>query len=158
MLLIRLAQLFKKEKISYAVAGGLAVNFYGATRGTIDIDLVVSFKAQDLMKVQLSLESLGLQSRLPLLAKEVAEFRQEYINKRNMIAWSFVNPKNPTEVVDLLLTQDFSEFDVEWLSLLGERIPLVSLADLISMKKKSGRPQDLEDVKALMRIQNEKKK
>jgi len=158
MFILRLTQAFKKEKLEFAVVGGLAVNLHGANRGTVDIDLIIKFNEKDFEKAQVVLADLGLQPRLPLKASEVFEFRKEYIQKRNLIAWSFVNPKNPAEIVDLLLTHDLSKEQIVHFSLLGEKIPVISLDGLIKMKKQSARPQDLADVKALMEIKNEKKK
>jgi hypothetical protein len=80
---------------------------------------------QDFKKAQVVLADLGLQPRLPLKASEVFEFREEYIRKRNLIAWSFVNPKNPAELVDLLLTHDLSKQQIVHFSILGEKIPVI---------------------------------
>ncbi len=158
MLILRLAQAFKKEKLEFAIVGGLAVNLHGANRGTVDIDLIIKFNEKDFKKAQSALEQLGLKPRLPMRASEVFQFRSEYIEKRNLIAWSFANPHNPAEVVDLLLTHDLTKEQIQHFSFMGEKIPVIDLDGLIKMKKLSGRPQDLADVKALMEIKNEKKK
>lgn len=158
MLMLRLTQAFKKEKLDFAIVGGLAVNLHGASRGTVDIDLIIKFNEKDFKKAQSVLAQLGLQPRLPMKASEVFHFRSEYIEKRNLIAWSFVNPKNPAEVVDLLLTHDLKHEQIQQFSFMGEKIPVIDLDGLIKMKEQSARPQDLEDVKALLEIKNEKKK
>ena len=77
------------------------------------------------------------------------DFREEYIRNRNLIAWSFVNPGDPTEIVDIILTEDLESMQVDRVPLGRLRLPVVAVADLIRMKERSGRPQDLEDVKAL---------
>jgi len=82
----------------------------------------------------------------------VFEFRKEYIEKRNLVAWSFSNPNNPTEVVDIIITHDLSHMRTKTLTVNGVAVQILSLKDLIDMKRASGRPQDLEDVKALEKL------
>ena len=151
MFLLDVCQTLERKRISYALVGGYAVALHGAVRGTIDIDLVVALDFDSLEKVTKALEGLGLQSRLPLNAKEVAEFRQEYIKKRNLIAWSFVNPKNPAQLVDLILTEDIRKIKVVKMEMNGFSLRIIAKPDLIRMKKASGRPQDLADVEMLLR-------
>jgi hypothetical protein len=121
-------------------------------RGTVDIDVLVNLQATQLEKAEKALLSLGLQSRIPVTAKEVAAFRKEYIEKRNLITWSFVNPKNPTEIVDILLTHDLSDVETVSKSLQSRTISICDIDDLIQLKREAGRDQDLEDVKALMAV------
>jgi hypothetical protein len=149
MLILRLAQSFQKHKVQYAVAGGMAVALHGAVRGTVDIDVVVALKKNNLENAQKALESMGFKPRQPVNAADIAAFRQEYIDNRNMIAWSFVNHSNPAEIVDILLPEELNKFKVVHKTIGKEKIPVVAIVDLIRMKKASGRPQDLEDVKAL---------
>ncbi len=84
---------------------------------------------------------------------DVIQFREEYIKNRNMLAWRFVNPHNSTEIADVLLVEDLRNLKVESIQTGNKKIPVVALTDLIQMKIKSGRPQDLEDVKALKELQ-----
>ena len=142
----------RQEKVSFAIAGGYAVALHGAVRGTVDVDLVLTFSMENFVAAESALERMGLKSRLPLKADEVFNFRQEYIRNRNLIAWSFVNDGNPTELVDIIITEDLRTMQVDTIRVGGLRLPVVAVADLIRMKEKSGRAQDLEDVQALRRI------
>ena len=92
MLLERLCDAFEKEALPYALVGGFAVALLGAPRGTLDIDCIIRHTEEDFEKCERALRGLGFQPRLPVTAKEVFQFRKEYIAKRNLIAWSFVNP------------------------------------------------------------------
>lgn len=141
-----------KAQVPHAVAGGYAVAMHGAIRGTVDVDLVISLKAEHLKAAQLALESIGLSSRLPITAEEVFKFRREYIEKRNLMAWSFVDFKDPTRIVDLLLIHDVSKLKLVQKRVGGVDVSLLSIPSLIKIKKQAGRPQDLEDVKALEKI------
>ena len=133
----------------FAIAGGHAVALHGAVRGTLDVDLVLAFSRENFAAAESALNRMGLQSRLPLKAQEVFDFREEYIRNRNLIAWSFVNTADPTEIVDIILTEDLDALQVELVPAAGLRLPVVAVADLIRMKEKSGRPQDLVDIQAL---------
>lgn len=155
MFLLKLADKLQQHKVPYCLVGGLAVVFHGVTRGTMDIDIIIHINLKNLTNAELALKELGLVSRLPIRAKDLAEFRVEYIEKRNLIAWSFVNPKNPSEVVDIIITHNSKDIKTISMSLYGKKIPVISKPDLIQMKLESGRPQDLEDVKALRGLDDE---
>ncbi|MEZ4744104.1 MAG: hypothetical protein R3B45_16925 [Bdellovibrionota bacterium] len=141
-----------EEKIPYAIVGGFAVALHGAIRGTIDIDLITKLTLKNFVAFEKAMLELGLESRLPVTAKEVFNFREEYIKNRNLIAWSFFNPKKPIEVIDVIITEDLTGMKTIDKNLRNQKIKVLSLPDLISMKEKSGRPQDLEDVKTLKEL------
>ena len=152
MFVLRVIDALEAARVPHALAGGYAVALHGAVRGTVDVDLVLRLEEGPLDRARRALESLGLSSRLPLTASEVANFRHEYIERRNLLAWSFVNAERPSEIVDLVLTHDLKELKTTRIAVDARRIRVVGLADLIRMKKASGRPQDLADVDALKRI------
>lgn len=149
MLIYQVTHAFEKEKVEYAIAGGWAVSLHGAVRGTVDLDVVVVMSQSNLERAEKALNSIGLESRLPITAEEVIAFRSEFIEKKKMFAWRFMNPTNPTEIVDILINEDLAKLNVQKISLGAKKIPILNIEDLIHMKKKAGRPQDLEDVKAL---------
>lgn len=139
-------------RVPYALVGGHAVALHGAVRGTLDIDIVIRLKEGDFLKAERALKGLGLQPRLPVTASEVFRFREEYIRNRNLTAWSFVNPSRPSELVDVILTEDLSRMTVKRIKVQGQSVRLASIGDLVRMKKASGRPQDLADIEALRRL------
>ncbi len=149
MLLRRICQAFQDEGVTFAVVGGYAVNLHGAVRGTIDVDLILRFSKSDFLAAENALKGLGLSPRLPVNAGQVFDFREDYITNRNLVAWSFYNPSNPAEIVDIIITHDLAKMKVEKVKLGAQTIPVISRKDLIAMKKQSARPQDLEDIKAL---------
>jgi hypothetical protein len=145
----RVLQALEAGRVRYAVAGGVAVALHGATRGTVDIDLAIAFDEKNFERAEEALKGLGLVPRLPVTAKEVFRFREEYLKNRNLMAWSFVNPNDPSEIVDLLLTHDLKKMKTGSIPFQGLKIKLLSLKDLIQMKTGTGRRQDEEDIKAL---------
>lgn len=149
MLIRRLTQAFHDARLSFAVAGGYAVALHGAVRGTLDLDIVLRWSRGDFLAAERVLKGLGLAPRLPVDAGQVFDFREEYIANRNLIAWSFQNPANSAEIVDIIITHDLNTMTVKRVRFGALRIPVVSRRDLIAMKAASGRPQDLEDIRAL---------
>lgn len=152
MFLKRLAQALEKANVRYALVGGYAVALHGAVRGTVDIDLVLALNREQFRKLEKAVATLGLKSHLPVTAEEVFDFREEYIARRNLIAWSFVNESNPTEVLAVIITHDVNEMETVDLQLGGFTVPVVSIDELIKMKKASARPQDIEDIAALEKL------
>ncbi len=118
----------------------------------MDIDLVIQVDEQAYLNAEKAIVSIGLQPRLPVKANEVFHFRDEYINNRNMIAWSFVNANNPAEMVDIIITENLAEMNTVTKQGFGLNIQVIAIEDLIHMKQKSGRPQDLEDIAALEKL------
>jgi hypothetical protein len=147
----------KAEGVNCCLVGGLAVALHGAVRGTVDIDLVIEHSERQFVACEKALRSLGLVPRLPVTAKEVFQFRTEYIKKRNLIAWSFIHPKQPLILVDIIITHNLQTMRTTYKKFGSSKIPVLDIDDLIGMKKASGRPQDLEDIKMLKAIQNAKK-
>jgi len=157
MLLFELTDAFTKAKLKYAVVGGYALALHGIVRATMDVDFVLSLTQSDFELAEKTLGKIGLQSRLPVRAQDIIKMRKEYIEERNLIAWSFVDFKNPTRQVDILITRDVKDMDIERISVGGRKIPVASLRELLKMKTESGRPQDLIDIKNIKTKLNEKK-
>jgi hypothetical protein len=102
--------------------------------------------------VEKALIDLGFVSKLPVSSHEVFNFREEYIQNRNVISWSFYNMVDPSEIVDIIITHDLSKLrKVQFKSGLLS-LSVLSKKDLIAMKKLSDREQDRADVEALEKI------
>jgi len=128
------------------------VALHGAIRGTVDIDVVINIDKSQFLAAEQALSAIGLHSRLPVSAAEVFDFREEYISNKNLIAWSFYNPTNPLEVVDILITHDLKKIRTISKKVGQLKLCVASIPDLIAMKKQASRPQDLEDIKALEKL------
>lgn len=152
MWFIDIIKKLNEQDLEFAVAGGFAVALHGAVRGTVDLDIVIVINQSNFKKAEKALNDLQLKSRIPVTADEVFKFREEYIEKRNLIAWSFVNYKNPSQVVDIIITHDLKKMKSEKISIHGIKVPVLSIKSLIQMKQDAGRPQDIEDIKALKEI------
>ncbi len=149
MFIAQVVNVLDKNNIEYAIAGGHAVALHGAVRGTVDLDLIIKLEKDSFLKIENAFKQIGLQSRLPVTAEEVFNFRKEYIKNRNLIAWNFINLNNPVESVNIVLTEDLKKIRTKTIESTVGRLRVVTINDLIKMKSKSGRPQDLEDIKTL---------
>ena len=148
----QLIDALERHRVKYAIVGGYALALHGVVRGTVNVDLVLKISRANYRNAEKALAEIGLTSLLPVGADEVIDFRDEYISNKNMVAWNFRNPKDPTQDVDIIITQDLSAIKIDKFKV-GQRIlPVVSVRDLIKMKRKSGRPQDIQDIEALERL------
>jgi predicted nucleotidyltransferase len=155
MWIFKVIDAFEEKRVQYAIAGGYAVALHGAVRGTIDLDLVILLSEKNLLAAEAALKKLGLQSKIPVDAHDMARFRKEYIKNKNLIAWSFVNPQDPSQIVDIIITHDLKTMKTKTISIEGRKIKILSLESLIQMKTESDRPQDREDVRALKELHEE---
>ena len=142
----------EKYKIPYALVGGYAVALHGAVRGTVDVDFVISWSLKNLQSVELSLSEIGLRSRLSTSAEDIFNFRDKYIKEKNLIDWSFFNPDNPLEIVDVIIVYDLQKNMIKKISVKDKTMNILAKKYLIEMKKSSGREQDLIDIKALEQL------
>lgn len=152
MLLLQLCKKLNQEKIKYALVGGYAVSLHGAIRGTLDIDIVIMLDSKSFVRTESALKDLGFESRLPVSAKQVFEFREEYIQNKNLITWSFYDPKNQSRQIDIIITEDLKKMKTTIMNIHGTKVVVASIEALIEMKSKTKRPQDIEDVKMLKEI------
>ncbi len=145
----KICAVLREAGVRYAVAGGYAVALHGAVRGTIDVDVVLRWTQQALTGAEAALNGIGLVSRLPVTAREVFAFRDEYVKNRNLIAWNFYNPDNPLEQVDIIITYDLTGKRTRRVTLPSGPVQVLSAKDLIVMKRASGRPQDIRALERL---------
>jgi hypothetical protein len=149
MLIDRVVDALNAEGVKFAIVGGHAVALHGAVRGTVDLDLVLAATRENFVAAEKALKSLGLVSRIPASAEEVFAFRREYVEKRNLLAWGFVHPRDPSQIVDIVLTWELKPGEPVKIRSMGREIPVLGKPALIAMKRASGRPQDLIDAEAL---------
>ena len=156
MFILKVASALNKAQVPYAIVGGCAVSLHGAIRGTVDVDLITRWNLENLTRIQNALMEMGLSPRLPITPKKLFRSRKEYVKNKNLVAWNFINSDNPTEQVDVVITYDLTGVTIREFVIQGETLPVISKKDLIAMKKASGREQDLLDVSALERLDDEK--
>ena len=148
----RICSALSDKGVRYAVVGGHAVALHGAVRGTVDIDIALAWNLKSLKATEQALREMGLESRLPVTADDVFQFRDEYVTNRNLIGWNFYNPNNLAEQVDIVITYDLKGKKLDSIDTAAGKVRILGRKDLIEMKRASGRAQDLEDVNALEKL------
>ncbi len=136
-----LLKIFKKYEIRYLVVGGYAVMKYTEPRYTKDIDIWIDIDKKNALKVFNALKEFGA----PLSGLSPDDFTNEEY---------FYQMGRPPFRLDIMMSIPGVNFQTAWarreiIELEGLVIPFISKMDLIRSKRKSGRPQDLIDVKNL---------
>jgi len=153
-----LVEALDSRSVKYAIVGGVAVNLHGVPRMTYDIDIVVATDGATLRAAGEALSSLGLVCRLPLKIADLADpaERQRLEDERNLTALTFTDLANPLREVDVLVGPSVDPDGVANRAVLRNagafEVRVASLHDLIAMKKKAGRPQDLADIAHLENV------
>jgi hypothetical protein len=152
-----------KAKIRYLVAGGVAVNLHGVERATFDLDLIVHLDKENLLAFAKTMTALGYKPKAPVKAEDFAneELRKSWIREKNMIVFTFVNPDDPVEVIDIFVDHPLP-FDTMHLNraekpAFGTIIPIIGVSELIELKKRAGRPKDIYDLGVLKALQEQEK-
>jgi hypothetical protein len=145
----------------YLVVGGVAVVLHGHPRFTADLDLVISLDRANLSSGLRALEGLGYRPRAPVTFEEFLDptVRRTWIEEKGMVVLALWSPELPATEVDLFASEPFA-FDAAYARALRAdlgttTVPVASLSDLIELKRRTGRAQDLEDVRALEAIARE---
>lgn len=164
MILVHVFKELKRRKVRYLVAGGVAAILYGNPRFTKDLDLWADLDEGNLRKLIEAFKALKFIPRIPVKAEDFisAANRKKWEEEKGMMAFTFINPKNPFENVDILLHVPLSfKAAYQRKKMFGSgkvKIPTVSESDLILMKKKAGRRQDLEDVRILQELRKRRRR
>jgi len=146
------------KEIDYLIVGGLAVNLHGIPRMTYDIDLMIHLDAGNITRLIGKLKSWGYASRAPVQPEKLADeqVRQLWIHEKNMRAFSFYSDTEPLSEIDLVIDSPIEYGELKRRAIVfdlqGVKVPVISIADLIELKLRAGRKQDLSDVENLNKI------
>lgn len=142
--------------VRYAIAGGMAVVLHGVPRMTFDLDLVLDLSPDNVHAAVEVLRSAGYRPRLPLALGDLDDEakRREWVEERNMIAFTLVHPQRPMEEIDLLLVipVTWSEIAASTLTRTLEGVPAVIVGRRVlrAMKLATGRAKDRADADLLL--------
>jgi len=150
----------------YLIVGGLAVVAHGYPRLTVDLDIVLNLKRENVLRAMNALEQIGYRPLVPVAGAQFAdeETRRTWREEKNMIVFQMHNPDPRSTRLDLFVTEPF-DFDkeyaqAEWLHVAGIPSPVLRIETLMAMKEEAGRPKDLGDVgelKKLLDIRNDER-
>jgi len=134
------------RSVRYVVIGATAFPVHGYARATLDIDLFIEPTAENARRVLEALAEFGY---------DVSDVSlEELLSKKVLIRQYLVETDIHPHVRGV-------EFGQVWERRVMDRIgatpaAFASLDDLISMKEAAGRPKDLEDLRVLRKLRDEK--
>ena len=140
----------------YLIVGGLAVIAHGYMRLTVDVDLILDLREENLLHSVAALQSLGYCPRAPVPFEEFVDpsNRSLWMAEKGLTVFSLFSPKHPKTEVDLFVDAPF-EFERAYAAAVRQEVApgliatFVSFDDLVFLKKIAGRSQDIEDIRRL---------
>jgi predicted nucleotidyltransferase len=138
---IDFVSLCNKYAVEYLVIGGYAVSIHGYPRSTKDLDICIKISEENAEKMVRVINDFGFAS---------LKLTKEDFLKKNFITQLGHDPVR----IDILNDIDGVPFDEAWLNKKiiqyeGATINFIGYNDLIKVKEKSGRPQDIADISKL---------
>ena len=146
----------ERERVDYAVIGGVAVVLYGYVRFTKDIDLMIDFSEENIQRFTRVLAALHFQPGVPIEPMEMvdASKREEWIREKNVKVLTFYNPDSQLLQIDVLLTKNLADVRRTRKRIDDFEISVVDYEALLEMKKETARPTDLIDIEKLEELRN----
>ena len=147
------------RRVDFVIVGGVAAVLHGGSRVTFDLDVVPSLTPDSWEAAVDLLWGLGARPRVPEPLERIrdVEHVRRWRREKGMLALNFHTPDGGTEV-DLLVGESDALDELKQRAVevtVDQRTFFVaSIDDLISMKQRAGRPQDLLDIAELRRIRN----
>jgi len=154
---------FNEEGIRYLVVGGVAMNLHGVPRVTYDIDILIDLEDANISALMGLMKEWGFKPKVPVNVMDFAdrEKRDEWIATKNMKAFNLVNAKWALSEIDIIIDApiEYSKAHqrARKITVQGVPIPVISIDDLIKMKKAAGRELDKADIQYLRKVKNGKK-
>jgi predicted nucleotidyltransferase len=138
--------------VDFLVIGGVAVAAHGYGRSTKDLDIVYATNAANLERLGSALVELGARLRG---IREDAPFVPDARTLKRTTTLTLdtalggidllVDPEGAARYEDMRERADVVDLD-------GISFRVVSMDDLLSMKRAAGRPQDVADIDALLTV------
>lgn len=151
---------FDAAKIEYLLVGGVAVNLYGYSRFTADIDIILALNRDNLENLDKLMHEMGYVERQPITLKELGSAKkiESLLNEKGMKAFTFVSSTMPQLDLDIIVEEslEFEAYDERKtvVEIWDLKLPMISIDDLIVMKKNAAREKDKIDLEALLKIKN----
>lgn len=157
----RIFQALERAGVRYLVVGGVAVVLHGHPRFTADLDLALALDPANVEAALTALEGLGYAPRAPVPLRAFAdpEQRADWQRTKGLTVFSLWSAELPGTEVDLFVDEPIP-FEPAWRRRLRAdlgpvTVHVAAIEDLIAMKRRAGRPQDLQDVQELESIARE---
>ncbi len=138
---IDFVNLCNKYEVEYLVIGGYAVSIHGYPRSTKDLDMCIKVSEENALKMVQVIDDFGFAS---------LNLTKEDFLKRDFITQLGHEPVR----IDILNDLAGVPFEQAWenkkvIVFEDATINFIGYADLLKVKEKSGRPQDIADISKL---------
>ncbi|MFI4887131.1 MAG: nucleotidyl transferase AbiEii/AbiGii toxin family protein [Burkholderiales bacterium] len=158
MFYIDLFTALDRAKVRYVIVGGLALNLHGVERATMDVDLALALDDNNLRAAVDAFRTLHLKPIAPVALDEIANPLRllEWKRDKHMLAFGLQSTLAPGPTVDLLIDPPIPFADLALRAVVKQvgavAIPVVSIDDLIALKRVAAREIDRSDIEALEQI------
>lgn len=142
-------ELCNKYNVLYLVIGGYAVSIHGYPRSTKDLDVCIKISEENSVKMVEIMKEFG--------------FGSLKLEKEDFLKNDFITQLGHEPVrIDVLNDMVGVNFDEAWnnrkeVVYEGLKINFVGYNELLKLKAKAGRPQDIADIKKLQARKNKRK-
>jgi len=144
-------EILRRHDVRFLVVGGIAGRLHGSARMTEDLDICYSRTTDDLDRLAAALAELDISLRG---ADPGLPFRPDARTLRSGLNFTFDTRYGPFDCLGEAsgYTYEVLVPNAERAQLDGLDVLVVSLDDLIRMKRAAGRPQDIADVEILSKL------
>jgi predicted nucleotidyltransferase len=134
-------KLCNKYEVEYLVIGGYAVSIHGYPRSTKDLDLCIKISEANAKKMVYVINEFGFES---------LKLKEKDFSQRDFITQLGQEPVR----IDILNDLNGVPFEFAWknrkeINFEGCKINFIGYNELLKVKEKAGRPQDLADISKL---------
>ena len=139
--IIEFIELCNKHEVKYLVIGGYAVSIHGHPRSTKDIDVCIEMSERNASKMVQVINDFGFGS--------LQLNKDDFLKRDSIVQLGF-----PPLRIDILNDLDGVPFEEAWenrkvVSFEKVLVNFIGYNDLLIVKQKAGRPQDIADVDKL---------
>ncbi|MFA6289086.1 MAG: nucleotidyl transferase AbiEii/AbiGii toxin family protein [Opitutaceae bacterium] len=147
------------QGVEFIVGGGVACVLHGVERVTMDVDVSVHMRPDNLTRFLQVMADLGLKPRVPInpgALLDPAVIRM-MVEEKHALVFSFLDPDKPIRHVDMFLRADLSYEsllpDSDWIELGEEKIRIINRPRLLAIKLaiQPPRAKDALDIEYLRR-------
>ncbi len=137
-----LLKLLNAHNVEFVIIGATAFPVHGYARATLDIDLFIRPEPENAHRTLKALKEFGY---------DVTDLSEDDLLSKKVLIRQYLVETDIHPFVQGIT------FDRVWKNRISgaygnEKVYYASLDDLIMMKKAAGRPKDMEDLKALLRL------
>lgn len=158
MFYLDLFRALQEHGVRYLLIGGVAVNLHGAERMTMDVDLMLSFEAENLQRFLGVVRRFGMKPVVPVTIEQFcdAPTLQSWIREKGLLAFALRPAEIDKPTVDILV-QPVVPFEAAYVRRVTMQVQDVAISvaapdDLIALKSGTGRLIDESDIRALHRL------